>query len=168
MQATLEKVLPKIELPAGVELKWEDDNIDIDHQAVDWFGHIIASVTFKDGLIGKIFALGDVRAEYFDPSNRNNIIEVKDKSNSGAFYHKMSSYIANDEELAAAIDSGTLIFDNNNWFECFFFKKDEAGELNEVQLFEDTLMNAYTVTEAVNEIIAIYDDYQSRQQVSAQ
>lgn len=92
------------------------DLIDNDHRSHYWYGGQCAKIE-HNGYIASIEAIGDVYVEYYE--NGEYETRVKDKSNGGWFWHEISCYIKNDEELYKAIQNEDLIFDYNNWWECF-------------------------------------------------
>ena len=98
------------------------DKIDDKHLAHYWYGGLCATIKYK-GWTFSIHAIGDICCEY----NKGSISEwFKDKSNSGRFYSEMSFYLKDDQALYDAIDNNELVFDANNWWECFV--TDPAGD----------------------------------------
>lgn len=97
------------------------DLIDNNHRSHYWYGGECARIE-HNGYIASIEACGDVYAEYYE--NGEYKARVKDKSNGGWFYHEMSCYIKNDEELYGAVENQNLIIDYNNWWECFIISPD--------------------------------------------
>lgn len=106
------------------------DSIDNDHRSHYWYGGQCATVE-HNGYIASIEACGDVYAEYYENDETDEYkARVKDKSNGGLFYHEMAPYIKNDEELYKAIRNENLMFDYNNWWECFII--DPQGNFHDL------------------------------------
>ena len=64
----------------------------------------------------------------------------------------MHYYLKNDEELYAAIDNGDLIFDYNNWWECFII--DPQGNWHDLMWDLD----ASYLDEAIEEVKSGLDE----------
>ena len=97
------------------------DYIDDQHNAHYWYGGQCAVIKYK-GYTFSIEATGDV---YWYTNKNGQVSECwKDKNNSGRFYSEMCDEYANDTALYDAIESGELVFDYNNWWECFVYDKD--------------------------------------------
>lgn len=92
--------------------------IDTEHQYHYWYGGCVAKIKFE-GYIFSIEAIGDIYAELLDEELIESLAYVKDKYNSGAFYDEMTVYLDNDRQLSKAISQARLLFDHNNWWECF-------------------------------------------------
>lgn len=125
------------------------DLIDDDHLSHYWYGGQCAKIKHK-GYTASIEAIGDVYAEYAPNGKYRH--HVKDKSNSGVFYHEMSDYLRNDKALYAAIKNGDLLIDNNNWWECYIVDKDG----NEYDLM--WCLDADYLTDAIEEVKEQLDD----------
>lgn len=119
------------------------DLIDDDHQSHYWYGGKCAEIKYK-GYTFSIEATGDV---YWDYTKDGDTSETfKDKSNSGRFYGEMGYYFKNDNELYKAIEDGELIFDYNNWWECFVY--DKQGNFHDLMWDLD----AWSLKEAIDEV----------------
>lgn len=115
------------------------DFIDHDHRSHYWYGGECARVEYN-GYTAIIEANGNVYAEY--APNGEYKCRVKDKNRAGVFYSEMSSYIKNDETLYKAIEDRDLLFDHNNWWECFIV--DPQGNFHDLMwaLDDDYLEDA--------------------------
>lgn len=121
------------------------DYIDDNHRSHYWYGGQCAKIEYK-GYIFSIEAIGDV---YWYCKKDGDISDCyKDKNNSGRFYGEMRCDFKNDDELYEAIDKGELIFDYNNWWECFVYSPD--GEFHDLMWDLDT---SY-LDEAIEEVKA--------------
>lgn len=133
-----------------------NDFIDIDHQDSLWYGGSVAEIKYK-GYTFDISATGDVYATLLN-SDGEEIAYVKDKNNSAAFYGEMQSYIKNDKQLYKAQNSGRLILDHSNWWECFLTLPN--GTFVDMMLSLD----ASTISEAIEEVAATMDEIISWQE----
>lgn len=119
------------------------DYIDDEHKSHYWYGGQCAKIEYKD-YIFSIEAIGDVYCDYVKDGR---VLEyIKDKNNAGIFYNEMCGYLKNDQELYDAIDNDELIFDNNNWWECFVI--DPQGNFHDLMWDLD----ASYLDEAIQEI----------------
>ena len=119
------------------------DLIDDQHKSHYWYGGQCAKIEYK-GYTFSIEAVGDV---YWYCNKDGDISDCyKDKNNSGRFYGEMSYYYKNDDELYEAIDKGELVFDYNNWWECFVY--DKNGEFHDLMWDLD----ASNLDEAIEEV----------------
>lgn len=119
------------------------DLIDNDHKSHYWYGGQCAKIEYK-GYKFSIEAIGDV---YWYHKKDGDISDVyKDKNNAGRFYDEMSYLYKNDDELYDAIDKGELVFDYNNWWECFVI--DPKGEFHDLMWDLD----ASYLDEAIEEV----------------
>ena len=70
---------------------------------------------------------------------------VKDKGETGLFYHGMKDYIKDDEHLVSILtdndENYELVFDNNNWIELSYYNPDGEVEYD-VVLDDDDICNA--------------------------
>ena len=103
-------------LSHGAELS-VDDFIDVNHLYHYWYGGDVAEIKYK-GYTFTVSAIGDVIASLTD-ENGEEIARVKDKGNNGVFYDEMRSIIDSDEQLTLFIAQERILFDYNNWWECF-------------------------------------------------
>lgn len=119
--------------------------IDANHLYHYWYGGDVAEIKYK-GYTFTISAIGDVIASLTD-ENGEEIARVKDKGNHGVFYDKMRSIITNDEQLTLLIDEERIMFDYNNWWECFVTTP--SGK------FVDLMwaLDGYRIDEAVKEVL---------------
>lgn len=117
--------------------------IDDDHKSHYWYGGQCAIIYHK-GYKFLIEANGDVCCEYIKDGEVEEFF--KDKSNSGRFYKEMRHCFKNDDELYQAINNNELMFDANNWWECFVI--DPNGEFHDLMLDLD----ASYLDEAVAEV----------------
>ena len=125
------------------------DYIDDQHKSHYWYGGQCAVIKYK-GYTFSIEAVGDV---YWYCKKDGDISDCyKDKNNSGRFYGEMSYLYKNDDELYEAIDKGELVFDYNNWWECFVYDKD--GEFHDLMWDLD----ASYLGEAIEEVKEQLDD----------
>ncbi len=119
------------------------DYIDDNHKSHYWYGGQCAKIEYK-GYTFSIEAIGDV---YWYCEKDGDISDCyKDKNNSGRFYGEMSYRFKNDDELYEAIDKGELVFDYNNWWECFVIGPDGK--------FHDLMwdLDASYLDEAIDEV----------------
>lgn len=126
--------------------------IDSQHQLHYWYGGDCASIKHK-GYEFILSANGDVNTTLLDKKN-NEIAYVKDKNNAGSFYWEMREHIKNDKELIKYIRDGSLVLDNNNWWEVFVY--DNSGNFHDIMccLDSDYLLDAITeICDSVDEII---------------
>ena len=125
------------------------DLIDNDHKSHYWYGGQCAWIKYK-GYTFSIEAIGDV---YWYRQKDGDISDVyKDKNNAGRFYGEMSYLYKNDDELYEAIDKGELVFDYNNWWECFVYGPD--GEFHDLMWDLD----ASYLDDAIEEVKEQLDD----------
>lgn len=103
------------------------DLIDNEHKSHFWYGGQCAKIEYK-GYVFSIEAIGDVY--WYCQQDEYTSDYYKDKNNSGRFYNEMCNIFKNDDELYAAIDNDELIFDYNNWWECFVYGPD--GEFHDL------------------------------------
>lgn len=115
-----------------------------------WYGGFVSEILYK-GYVFKLEANGDVRAALSDVDGEE-LVYVKDKSNQGRFLDEMSVYIENDQQLLDLMEEGRLVFDNNNWWECFVI--DLNGQWHDLMWDLDS-MNYF---DAVDEIIENMDE----------
>ena len=99
----------------------EVDIIDTKHQNNLWYGGDIAEIKYKNHRL-VIAAVGDVKVEVAD-ENDNYVGYVKDKNNAGIFYKEFRHFIRDDKHLVKLIADNHIIFENNNWWECFIYDK---------------------------------------------
>lgn len=97
------------------------DKIDEEHLSHYWYGGECATIKHK-GFTFSIQAIGDICCEY---QKGENYEFFKDKNNSGRFYNEMNNYIKSDSDLYDAMERKELIFDYNNWWECFVCDENE-------------------------------------------
>lgn len=100
----------------GLELIFNSEMFD--HRRLDclWYGGELATIKVLPTFKIELNIYGDVRAELTDKDGR--VIEsVRDKNNSGAFSEYMQPYLKTDKQLHAALESGRLTLENNNWIE---------------------------------------------------
>lgn len=135
-------------LSHGAELT-VDYFIDINHLYHYWYGGDVAKIKYKDYTF-TISANGDVFASLID-ENGEEIARVKDKGNHGVFYDRMRSIINNDEQLTALIAQDRILFDFNNWWECFITLPN--GEF--VDIMWD--LDGYRIDEAIIEVLESMD-----------
>ncbi len=119
------------------------DLIDDQHKSHYWYGGQCAKIEYK-GYIFSIEAIGDVYWYYVEDGEESDY--YKDKNNSGRFYGEMRSLIKNDDELYEAIDKGELVFDYNNWWECFVIGPD--GKFHDLMW----ALDASYIDEAIEEV----------------
>ena len=125
------------------------DFIDEQHQAHYWYGGQCAVIKYK-GYTFSIEAIGDV---YWYTNKNGEVSECwKDKNNSGRFYSEMYDEYTNDTELYDAIESGELVFDHNNWWECFIYDKD--GEFHDLMWDLDSIR----LDDAIDEVKTRLDE----------
>ena len=110
------------------------DYVDDQHQAHYWYGGQCAVIQYK-GYTFSIEAVGDVYWNYIEDGEWSECF--KDKNNAGRFYGEMSWRYKNDDELYDAIESGKLVFNYNNWWECFVYDKD--GEFHDLMWDLDSI-----------------------------
>ena len=123
--------------------------IDQDHRSHYWYGGECAKIEYN-GYTATIEAIGDVYAEY--APNGEYKYRVKDKNNAGWFYNEMCNDIKSDKELYEAIEIGDLVFDYNNWWECFIYDKD--GNFHDLMW----VLDADYLDEAIEEAKAGLDE----------
>lgn len=126
------------------------DLIDDKHQAHYWYGGLCAEIKYK-GYTFSIHAIGDVYAEYYTEDG-DCIVDIRDKNNAGVFYEELSEYLTTDADLYNAIDNGRLIFDANNWWECFV--TDQDGNDHDLMW----CLDAVRLDDAIAEVITSMDD----------
>ena len=119
------------------------DYIDDQHKSHYWYGGQCAVIKYK-GYTFSIEAIGDVYWSYIEDGEESEC--YKDKNNAGRFYGEMSWRYKNDDELYEAIKKGELVFDYNNWWECFVYDKD--GEFHDLMWDLD----ASLIDEAIDEV----------------
>lgn len=128
------------------------DFIDIEHQNNLWYGGNVAEIKYK-GYRLVIAAVGDVKVEVAD-ENDNYEGYVKDKNNAGIFYSEFRSSIRNDRHLVKLIAENHIIFENNNWWECFMYLPDGTFVDMMMALESDLISEAILeVADSMDEII---------------
>lgn len=115
-----------------------------------WYGGFVSEIFYK-GYTFKLEANGDVRAALYADQGEE-LCYVKDRGNQGRFMDEMSYYIENDTQLLDLIEDDLLVFENNNWWECFVIDPD--GQWHDLMWDLDS-MNYF---DAVEEIIAHMDE----------
>jgi len=108
-----------------------------------WYGGKVVEIEYK-GYTFSIEAVGDVKATLYKDGEP--FAYIKDKGNNGYFDSEMSPYIENDEDLYDLIGHGDLIFDNNNWWECYVV--DRTGQFHDLMWALDS-SNIYDAIEEV-------------------
>lgn len=117
--------------------------IDDNHKLHYWYGGQCAKIEYK-GYTFSIEAIGDVCWYYTDEGKTSDY--YKDKNNSGGFYGEMRHLFKNDRDLYDAIDKDELIFDLNNWWECFIV--DKQGNFHDLMW----CLDASYLDEAIEEV----------------
>lgn len=126
--------------------------IDIEHQNNLWYGGNVAEIKYK-GYRLVIAAVGDVKVEVAD-ENDNYVGYVKDKNNAGIFYKEFRHFIRDDKHLVKLIANNHIIFENNNWWECFMYLPDGTFVDMMMALESDLLSEAILeVADSMDEII---------------
>ena len=126
--------------------------IDIEHQNTLWYGGNVAEIKYK-GYRLVIAAVGDVKVEVAD-ENDNYVGYVKDKNNAGIFYKEFRHFIRDDKHLVKLIANNHIIFENNNWWECFMYLPDGTFVDMMMALESDLLSEAILeVADSMDEIL---------------
>ena len=99
-----------------------------------WYGGKVAKIKHK-GFTFSIEAVGDVIGRLYD-ENDNEIAYIKDKNNGGYFENEMQYYIKDDTILLDLLDKNKLVFDYNNWWECFVI--DDKGNFHDLMWVLDS------------------------------
>lgn len=109
------------------------DCIDNNHQFHYWYGGDCAKIKHK-GYTAYITACGDIDVDYLsgeeedgevtENRSRHVIASFKDKQNGGRFYDELHNCLKNDDELKKAIENGSLILNEGNWWECYIVGPD--------------------------------------------
>jgi hypothetical protein len=99
-----------------------------------WYGGKVAEIKHK-GFTFSIEAVGDVIGKLYDENN-NEIAYIKDKNNGGYFENEMQYYIKDDTILLDLLDKNKLVFDYNNWWECFVI--DDKGNFHDLMWVLDS------------------------------
>ena len=88
---------------------------------------------------------------------------VKDKGETGLFYHGMKDYIKDDEHLVSILTDNDekyeLVFDNNNWIELSYYNPEGEVEYN-VDLDDADICNAI---KSVMEEVRSNDNYKRKE-----
>lgn len=121
------------------------DKIDDQHLSHYWYGGQCATIKHR-GYTFSIEAIGDVYFEYKGGSM------FKDKNNAGKLYSELCSYIKDDNALYKAIENNELVFDANNWWECFVY--DPEGGFHDIMW----CLDASSLTDAIEEVKESIDD----------
>lgn len=115
--------LSKIELPAEDSKIALAQEIEFGKCCSLWYGGLIAEITAGNSKCA-LMANGDVRAYLTDKRTDEEIVYVKDKSNSGTFGSEMSQYIKDDTQLGTFMGDEdakySLELTDGNWYEVFF------------------------------------------------
>jgi hypothetical protein len=119
-----------------------------------WYGGKVANIKHK-GFTFSIEAVGDVVGILFDENNIE-IAYIKDKSNGGWFDNEMSHYIKDDEMLYDLLDRNKLVFDYNNWWECFVI--DDKGNFHDLMWVLDSINIFDAIEEVKNSIDNVIKD----------
>jgi len=119
-----------------------------------WYGGQVAVIKHK-GFTFSIEAIGDIYATLYD-ENKEEIAYVKDKYNGGWFDNEMFNYIKDDNMLLDLLDRQKLVFDNNNWWECFVI--DDKSNFHDLMWDLDS-MNIYDAIDEVKEQIEKMIEY---------
>lgn len=125
-------------------------DVDSKHQDCLWYGGWVATVEYN-GWKYYIEAVGDVYCTLYNHRGEE-LEEVRDKCNSGAFYKEMCPFIRDDTHLSELIKEGRLVFDHNNWFEVFIV----APDGKDIDLDLSGLLDSASINEAVEEVISVY------------
>lgn len=125
------------------------DLIDDQHQLCFWYGGECARIEHK-GYTVLVEAIGDIYVIY-EPSGEYKT-HCKDKGNNGNFYHVMSEYFKNDEEVSRAMQNDELVFENNNWWELSII--DPQGVWHDLMWCAESDM----LTEAIEEAKEHFDE----------
>lgn len=116
-----------------------------DYQDSLWYGGRVASINYKGAEI-TIAAYGDVICDLVDRKSGKSVAYVKDKSNSGSFYHEIVSKVKGDNELRDIVRGThpkyTLDLDCGNWWEVIGEYEEEYYELgiSESESIMDVIM----------------------------
>lgn len=162
-EKTREKVGMLQQFEAGILEQLQENGVDVSqmevhvlqfidekHQDCLWFGGQVASVEYK-GFLFSLEARGDVIGSLLD--EKNNVIDyVRDKNNLGYFFGQMGDNLADDEALHAALRDGSLVLENNNWFEIFVMGPDG------IWLDETWVSNSDGLGESLVEMVETMDD----------
>jgi aromatic ring hydroxylase len=119
-----------------------------------WYGGKVAEIKHK-GFTFSIEAVGDMYATLFDEKNIE-IAYIKDKNNGGWFDNEMSRYIKDDEMLYDLLDRNKLVFDYNNWWECFVI--DDKGNFHDLMWVLDSINIFDALEEVKNSIDNVIKD----------
>ena len=162
LKLQLDEILLMYKLKKYVERKGGKleilDFIDTEHQNNLWYGGDVAEIKYK-GYRLVIAAIGDVRAEVAD-ENDNYVGYVKDKNNAGIFYSEFRNFIRNDRHLSKLCSENHIIFENNNWWECFLYLPDGRFKDMMMALESDWISEAILeVADSMDEILEYGKDY---------
>lgn len=131
-------------------------SIELHRQNSLWYGGGIASISYK-GFNFSVEARGDIRAYLCDAVTDEQIVYIKDKTNSRIFYDQMRQYLRSDQELEQALanqhNKYHLTTDDCNWWEIFVF--DKTNQL----LCETWVADADHILPAVIETLKEMDEY---------
>ena len=123
------------------------DYIDDRHQDCLWYYGECAYFKYGDYDVS-IVANGDIVATLLDEND--NELEWVSRAGYREFYGAMSPYIKDDTQLYDFIDDGSLVLDNNNWWEMFVYK-------DGYDVFFDVL-DSGSLLEAIDEATAAIPD----------
>jgi hypothetical protein len=129
----------------GVEIVFGNEKnpfIDNDHLECFWYGGYIGSILYK-GYAIDIVVQGEVDFSVINDENEI-ILEYGDKTNSSAFLDSdVKTVIKNDEHLMNLCNSGSLVYENNNWVEMFLRlpNDEDSGEVFDV--LDDNVLEAF-------------------------
>jgi len=98
-------------------------------------------------------------ATLFDEKNIE-IAYIKDKNNGGWFDNEMSRYITNDDMLLDLVNRNKLVFDYNNWWECFVI--DDKGKFHDLLWSLDSINIFDAIEEVKNSIDNVIKDIKGK------
>lgn len=138
--------------------KYKIEKYDWENKRLDclWYDGLVAKIYADKGEFC-IFARGQIRAKLFSKDKTGGITEHAYVKGSGInFYHEMSKYIKDDEELIRIINNEHEIYqlelDNNNWLEVDLFNHE--GEYEELNI----ILDSGSLNDAVKEVVKMIPD----------
>lgn len=111
--------LSKLNLSEEIEIVFEEriQRTKLSHY---WHNKDVVHIYYK-GYTFYLSAIGDVVVSLCEKGTDNEVVYVKDKTNSGIFREKMEKYIPNDKQLSELLNCKHPKYDMyisaNNWYE---------------------------------------------------
>lgn len=125
----------------GNNIRW-NKKVDHNKQSHYWHNGQLCSIEFA-GVTFSIEAVGDICFYLLEKGTGRQLVHVEDRIGTNALEDELRRYIKTDNELFKALSGShptyEAIFDENNWYECVIFYKEE--EIESYVLEDEKLVN---------------------------